>query len=78
MFNYQLLAGTLKNKHLLFIKTPLPSSPTLSLEEMPILGEFLSGPRAADGGVGRWGHPGQGRGVTFLGVKFNYPAGECV
>lgn len=45
---------------------------------MPILGEFLSGPRAADGRVGRWGHPGQGGGVTFLGVKFNYPAGECV
>lgn len=32
---------------------------------------FLSGPRVA-------GSPSQGKGVTFLGVKFNYPAGECV
>lgn len=32
---------------------------------------FLSGPRVA-------GSPGQGTGVTFLGVKFNYPAGERV
>lgn len=44
---------------------------TLSLDEILILGEFLSGPRAARGTQ-------PGKGVTFLGVKFNYPAGERV